>query len=344
MRIWFNHWFSTIYHVFNLMREYNKDVYILASNVRENLLIKSGADDWFLEDQLEENEDYVDYCLNICSTHNIDVFIPRKGRNIISKYLDKFENIGVKVLVNRNYEVNNLLNDKISVYERLKQCSDLKELVPYYLVVNNVDDFKNACVLTRYYIEKTDCDKICIKNSIDEGGITFKVLLDDKKISDTKVLGYNEISEKEMEKIIGNDKGLKRRIIMPYLHNEVSCDVLRTSNGTIVLTRYRYQNHVSEVKLDRTLENYCTKLADEFDIFGPCNIQFRKINDKWKLLDINNRMSGGIQISSLGSSMNLPLIALNQLVGMNDANWNYSEKYKTEGVYVGNIEIPILLK
>lgn len=342
MRIWFNHWFSTVYHVFGLLRNYDSDVEIVASNVRENTLIKSGADEWFLEPLMGENEKYVDYCLETCKKYKIDVFIPRRGRNIISEYLDKFEEIGVKVLVNKDSEINNILDNKLDTYKVLKEHPELKKIVPYYLVVRDSDSFKSACVLVRYFIESTNCDRICIKNAVDEGGTSFKVLLDDKKASQEEKLEYNAISEKEMEKIIDKDVSKKTMLVMPYLTDEVSCDVLRTSKGVIVVTRKKVEYHTYLVKEDKDLKEYCTKLVKEFNINGPCNIQFRKIDDKWKLLDINNRMSGGIQISSLGSGVNIPLIALNQLMGKDDSNWEYSEDYLKDGAKVCNIETPIL--
>lgn len=343
MRVWFNHWFSTVYHVFNLLRKYDGEIEIVASNIRENTLIKSGADEWFLEPFMQENDEYVEFCLDMCKKHNIDVFIPRRGRNIISKNLNKFSEIGISVLVNNSNEINEILNDKVKMYQVLKENPVLKKLVPYYLVVRDSSDFKSACVLVRYFIESTDCDRICIKGAVDEGGISFRVLIDDKKSSQTEKLEYNAISEKEMDDIIDKEVNHKKKLVMPYLTDEVSCDVLRTSKGVIVVSRSKSEYHTYTVKRNKELEEYCTKLVEEFNINGPCNIQFRKFDDKWKLLDINNRMSGGIQISVLGSGVNIPLLSLNQLIKKDDSNWEYSKTYLGEGTQVCNIETPILI-
>lgn len=344
MNVWFNHWFSTVYHVFGLVRNYDSDIRIVASNVRENDLTKYGADEWFLEPIIGEGKEYVEYCLDMCKKHNINIFMPRRGRNEISNHLDKFNELGVSVLVNTDYEVNKTLEDKVKLYQRLKEHQELKKIVPYYLVVRDKEEFKSACVLARYYIESKDCKKICIKNAVDEGGTSFKVLLDDKKASQSEKMEYNTISEKEMEKVIESDKSDKKLLVMPYLTDEVSCDVLKTSKGVIVVSRQKVQNHIYLVKRDSLLEEYCSRLVKEFNINGPCNIQFRKIEKEWKLLDINNRMSGGIQISCLGSGVNIPLIALNQLTGKDDTNWEYSEDYLKDGIKIGNLDTPILIR
>lgn len=342
MNIWFNHWFSTVYHVFGLVRNYDNDMRIIASNIRENDLIKSCADEWFLEPSIGEGEKYVEYCLNMCKEHKVDVFIPRRGRKEIAKHLDKFNELKILVLLSSDYKTSKILEDKSKMYQVLKEDQEFKKMVPYHLVVNSKEEFKSACVLARYYIDNKSSKKICIKNAIDEGGTSFKVLLEDKKASQSDKMEYNTISEKEMEDIIDKDS-TKTRIVMPYLSDEVSCDVLKTSKGVLVVSRKKVQNHTYLVMRDALLEEYCKQLIDKFEITGPCNIQFRKLEGEYKLLDINNRMSGGIQISSLGSGVNIPLIALNQLIGKDDTTWEYNEDYLKDGVRIGNMETPIKL-
>jgi biotin carboxylase len=74
-----------------------------------------------------------------------------------------------------------------------------------------------------------------------------------------------------------------------------------------------------------------------FDV--PINIQFRTDAEKIFLLEINPRMSGGLQLSCLGSGINIPDLAINQLLGVSK-DWHYPEK---KFCRVANIETPIVL-
>ena len=56
------------------------------------------------------------------------------------------------------------------------------------------------------------------------------------------------------------------------------------------------------------------------------------------MLEVNTRMSGGVQMACLGSGVNIPNIAVNKLLGI-DKHWtnNYEEKQ------VSHIEIPVVI-
>ena len=70
----------------------------------------------------------------------------------------------------------------------------------------------------------------------------------------------------------------------------------------------------------------------------PCNIQFKLKDDIPYLLEINTRMSGGLQMSCLAADVNIPNIALNKLLG-NDIDWSMDKREKT----VSYIEIPQII-
>ena len=70
----------------------------------------------------------------------------------------------------------------------------------------------------------------------------------------------------------------------------------------------------------------------------PCNIQFKLEGDEPYLLEINTRMSGGLQMSCLAAGVNIPNIALNKLLGR-DIPWSL----RRENKLVSYIEMPDLV-
>ena len=91
-RIWFNHWFSSAYNFITLLRE-DPNFCIICSNKAEESVFTSAADEYYLEPA--ECGDYARFCLEFCREHRIDVFIPRRGMQEISKRKADFEKIGV---------------------------------------------------------------------------------------------------------------------------------------------------------------------------------------------------------------------------------------------------------
>ena len=56
------------------------------------------------------------------------------------------------------------------------------------------------------------------------------------------------------------------------------------------------------------------------------------------MLEVNTRMSGGVQMSCVASGVNIPNIAVNKLLGI-DRNWKNNMLEKD----VTHVEIPIVL-
>ena len=72
----------------------------------------------------------------------------------------------------------------------------------------------------------------------------------------------------------------------------------------------------------------------------PINIQFRMDGKNFYLLEINPRMSGGLQLSCLASGINIPDLAINRLLGV-DKLWTVPDK---KFCRVANIETPIIIE
>ena len=83
----------------------------------------------------------------------------------------------------------------------------------------------------------------------------------------------------------------------------------------------------------------CDNIMNYLKVQMPMNIQF-KINDgKLYLLEINPRMSGGLQLSCKATGIILPSIAINQLLG-HEIKWEYP---KFDSRKVAHIETPVIV-
>jgi len=85
--------------------------------------------------------------------------------------------------------------------------------------------------------------------------------------------------------------------------------------------------------------NECSQMIDNLKLKMPLNIQFMMNEGKVYLLEINSRMSGGLQLSCKASGINLPSIAINQLLGI-ERKWEYPDFISQK---VAHIETPICL-
>ena len=172
VRIWLNHWFSTAYNIINLIKADEQDFYIIGTNDNEYAVYKTVCDEWYVEPVFKD-EEYVEYCLSFCKEHSVDIFMPRRGMLAISKNKSRFENIGVKVMVD-DFEIVNILNHKTEAYELFtdKQIG----FVPDYRTVTNVKDFLAAYEFLLYKYKQ-----VCFKFIKDEGGKSYR-LIDNNRV------------------------------------------------------------------------------------------------------------------------------------------------------------------
>ena len=98
IRVWYNHWFSTSYRLIELMKENaGEQVWVVGTNKQCNSVIRNVCDEWYSEPDTDGDE-YVEDCIRFCEEHNINVFVPRRKMLDISRNMDKFREIGVRVM------------------------------------------------------------------------------------------------------------------------------------------------------------------------------------------------------------------------------------------------------
>lgn len=319
-RIWMNHWFSTALNIIDLMRQDNSDITIIGSNENEYSVIKNGCDEWYQEPVLKDDE-YVEFCIEFCKAHDIQFFLPRRGMLKISKQKGRFEEIGVKVMMD-DYHIVSTLNHKERAYGFFKENSI--GTVPDFYIVKRVDEFESAYekLLEKY-------KQVCFKFEKDEGGKSFRLIDNQRK-------GYAALFKKQNTRMTLDDvlDALSERevfspiMIMPFLPDEeVSVDCLNTKTGLITLPRIKGNNKYEILRFDEEIIDICRDFQKKAGLECPYNIQFKYLDGTPYFLEVNTRMSGGIQMACYASGVNIPLIALKKLSG-EDMKWscNYEEK------------------
>lgn len=329
IRVWFNHWFSTSYNLIELMkRDSEEEVYVIGSNRQINSVIQKVCDEWY-EDSDSQGEEYIQYCLDFCREHRVDVFVPRHNMVDISKNQSRFTKIGVKIMV-EDYEVMKILNDKASAYELLSQCEGLH--IPDFYTVNDSASFVKA-----YNKLKKKYDNICVKFVQDEGAMSFRKIVDGiDRFKRLRRYSGCEIPFDEYADTLKLGEPFDDLMVMPYLPgHEISVDCLATDTGLIAVPREKGSARHERVIYDKEIMDMVHIIMDKVKLKYPCNIQFRIKDGVPYVLEINTRMSGGLQMSCLASGVNIPNIALNKVMGKS-IPWSQNKDEKI----VSYIEIP----
>ena len=330
-RIWMNHWFSTAYNIVNLIKQDNPEFYVIGSNDNNGSPIRTAYNEWYQEPILKDDT-YVEYCLEFCRTHHIDVFLPRRGMLEISRQKARFEMAGTSVMVD-DYSLISVLNQKNQAYELFKKNGI--GVVPEYRMVTTIDDFcKSYSELGSKY------KQVCFKFVKDEGGKSFRLI-------DNSRTGYSALFKKQTSRMtydaavaaLSEKPVFSPIMIMPYLPNEeISVDCLKTSSGIIMIPRIKGTTRVETIKYDPTILSTCETFYEKIPLENPCNIQFKYLEGIPYMLEVNTRMSGGVQMACLGSGINIPSIAVNKLLGIEKSWVNNCEEKQ-----VSYIEIPIIM-
>lgn len=332
IRVWFNHWFSTSYRLIQLMKD-NKDeqVYVIGTNKQVNSVIQKVCDEWYEEPVLAEDE-YLDFCLSFCKEHKVDVFVPRQFMVKISQNIDKFNELGVKVLVD-DYSIIELLNNKAKAYEFFRDCEGLN--IPEYCIVNNVKQFEQA-----YTELKNKYENVCIKFVKDEGGLSFRTISESTdSFGRLRKYAGSEITYDMLVEALKEGGEFDDLMVMPFLaEEEISVDCLKTDSGLIAIPRIKANGRHEIVRFDEDILKMVNTIMDKIKLENPCNIQFKLKDGIPYLLEINTRMSGGLQMTCEAAGVNIPNIALNKLLGKNIA-WEADTSEKM----VSYIEIPMVL-
>ena len=334
--VWFNTWFSAIALTIKAMKETFDNVHIIGTNRSSDCAYKGVVDEFYVEEQMNSGE-YLEWALEFCKKHSINVFFPKYHIEVVSQHVDRFKCIGVTV-ISEEYTTISKFDSKEEIYRELSKVG--YEHIPKYSTVTSLKEFKDA-----YELYRSLGEIVCCKYDKDEGASSFRVI--DDGFLCIESLGStleNILSYSNMVKILDdaeNKAKFKKMMVMPKLFGpEVSADCYRSKNeGLIVIPRYKLGGRVKEIKLNSDIISDCMRLQKIFNFKYGFNVQYRWSKSKeMKMLEINPRLSGGVHISSL-CGYNIPNQILADIIC---ENLNQSVHTIRE-VRVTQLETPVIL-
>jgi biotin carboxylase len=306
--IWFNRWFNNAYYFINLIN-CSKEFTIYGTNPNENTIIKLVCDYFELEPVLLGN-DYIDYCIDFCIKNHIDVFVPYHNLQLISENIFRFEEVGTKVLTLEDSNLLNTIMDKAKLYEYCREFNLFN--IPEYYIVTNVNQFEEA-----YKKLTSNNNRVCMKPVNSAGGSGFRVISEAAGTINNLLGPINhKITYDEVYKILSKQTSFEALMIMEYLDGyEYSIDCLAYDGKLLAaVPRKKVDSRVRALENIPELIELAKKTEDLLKIPYIFNIQVKYKNGIPKLLEINPRMSGGLNATCF-SGINFPYIAIKLILG-----------------------------
>jgi hypothetical protein len=266
---------------------------------------------------------YVDWCLQFCVKHKVDVFVPGRMRDLIADHSPAFEAIGTRLVVAADGDTLRLLEDKGRFLLRVP----LGVLVHSFHRVTTWHEFASAAATI-----KASGKMACFKPAVGTFGIGFHII-DDNLTPRKRLLDgvTHRISIAELKAILDTGCSFPELLVMDYLDgSEFSVDAL-AHDGKVLAMVCRRKPFNGRVRIEGTselrtksdgqcqllacepeIEEMVRKLAAHFHLGGIFNAQFRspaQLPEKPHLLEINGRMSGGLHYVGF-SGLNLAMLAI----------------------------------
>jgi hypothetical protein len=336
VNVYFNRWFSVAFHYMNLIRDNEDGVsfQIFATHPDINHMSLQGADVAETEPALEGIE-YVQFCVDFCRRHEIDVFIPRLHMLDIALHAALFDAIGTKVLVCRDLDLLETIMDKGKFYENVQAKGIMT--IPDYHVVRTAEQFKQA-----YDDLVAKGHRVCFKPTETEGGLGFRII-DNNRNPLEELFGHVTplISFDEAYRILSSSETFPDLMVMELLEGyEYSIDCLADESGRLLaaVPRRKAGGRLRLMEYHPELQAIAASVAEAYRIPFNYNIQMKYSGAVPKLLEINPRMSGGLHVSCL-SGINFPYLAVKAALGGEVLPAQF-----TQDVLASHVEQPLIMR
>lgn len=223
----------------------------------------------FWQEKPAGDEGYIESLVKHCRKLEITHMIPvnEKEIDIISKNLEKFKDIGIKVIILNN-EILDICLDK---YKTAKYLEKENIIVPKTFLVDEWTEDGN--------------NYIC-KPRKSNGSKDIKI-----------IKTYEELESLEGDK--------EDYVIQEYIDSEEEYTVGIFSDGKEITSiafkrklKHGYSDYVEYAK-NEELEKLAYSIARLFDLYGYINFQLRKKDNKYYIFEINPRISGTVRFRDM---------------------------------------------
>ena len=255
----------------------------------------------------------------LCQEHQVDVLLPLVTREleILSAHKQEFLQAGTHIIVS-DAEKLHLANDKLQLLQKLHQHGIA--VAPFF-AANTAEEIA-TCAYALGYPDK----RVCIKPALSNGSRGMRIL-------DAQAGSFEAFFEQKpgnthasLESIMGlfGSRELPAMLVMEYLPGEEYTVDALLDNGEplMILPRKRIamNNGISVAGVFENNEeiiNYAAQVFRCMQLHGPNGLQVKRGEDgHFYVLEINPRLQGSTT-TAMGMGINLPVLAVNQAMGMN---------------------------
>lgn len=312
LNIWLNRTYATNYWFLHMLRNNpdHRSVRLFATHTDETSPVLQAADVALPEPPLV-GDAYVDWALDFCRTHAINVLLPGKGIAEIAARSADFAALGVTVLASPAASIN-LLDDKCATYASART---LGLPVPPWRQAQGADELEAAVQSLRDELEPDE--KVCLKPLSGVGAEGFRVLsdaplsLDDLLAPPAHRVRLDEVTG-ALRAAEAVDRAVPALMVMPYMSSpEISVDCLSDSYGDLLAALPRAKAGRRRTFLDDTPQaiDIARQVTSAYQLAYLSNTQLRWWRGELALLEVNTRPSGGLFAASL-TGVNLPWAAV----------------------------------
>ena len=308
MRVWFNRSFSSVHTAIDLIRQADVDgrFTIIHSNPNPTSPVARLAHEFQLEPTGLASNDYIDWCVNFCRAHKVDIFVPGREATAIAGAHARFEAVGTRVQSAGSEAALQLIHDKARFYAE----TDLPGApVAEFRQFEDAAGFEAAYdALRRHHA------KLCVKPAHSIYGLGFAVLDEARNSAEILMAGAEyHVSLADFRAGLEKLGSFRSMLLMEYLEGrEYSVDCVG-DNGRLVTAVVRRKSSQAGAgqRIDQRADilEATARLCAAHGLNGIFNVQFREAAGKPRILEINPRMSGGIGMACVAGP-NLPYIAL----------------------------------
>ena len=317
MRIWFTKGLSNTRAAVSLIRGWEGvgvpgGLSTLASHVEPDNPLRALGYDFLVEPKGISGDAYAEWVLNTARQRAVDLIVVQRQPQSLWAHRGRFLAEGIRLLIAASPEVLALLDSKLA-FQRDLAAAGLQEVRGHAaLPFQDVDGFEAAR-----------------ETLLANGEAPYGVCV--KPVSGIFGAGFRRIDEdgRDFERLLSGNLGdlyrislgafrlalaaaTKRRemILMPYLPGvERSVDFVSHQGQLIAaIARVKHGRH-QMLEIGGAAIDCARMLAERYGLNGLCNLQTREIDGRQVVLEINARMSGGMEMACL-SGVNLPLLAV----------------------------------
>ncbi|QFZ73337.1 ATP-grasp domain protein [Streptomyces fagopyri] len=310
VRVWLNRTYAENVFFMDQLRSnpQRRGVEIHATHGDPDSPVLAAADTAAMEPDGLSPAAYVEYALDQCARHSVDVFVPVLHQQAIVAHRADFAAAGTALLA-PSVEAVAVFQDKATAYQAVQAVG---VPVPPWWRVRTPEDLVAA-------VEALEADghQTCFKPAAGAGGVGFRVLTR-TPFSMMHLNGFPSPYvplDLVVEAMRQADEPVDWLVMPRLAEPEVSVDCLTGPDGRVRMAVGRTKNgrrrgftlHPSWIEPARLI-------AEAFGLHYLTNIQFRMFGDEPVLMDVNTRPAGGLhQLAQCG--VNAPWAAVQLALG-----------------------------